>query len=181
MTQSHYQSILDLARHSANGRSLTLPDGLRIRREYGQLVFRAKRRCTSDADDQENATIRIPGTTTFTGQRIEASVLSSAEVAAINIKGDKSPFLEYLDLDRVGQPLVVRRRRPGDCFTPLGLSGSKKLGKFLTAARVPEAVRETVLVFEGQRKIAWVCPVRISEHARVTSNTQRVLRLNVSG
>ena len=74
---------------------------------------------------------------------------------------------------------MVRRRRPGDRFCPLGLAGEKKLGKFLTAAKVPEAMREDLLIFDDGGKIVWVCPVRISERAKVTEETRRILMLRV--
>jgi len=75
--------------------------------------------------------------------------------------------------------VAVRPRQPGDRFQPLGLNSEKKLGKFLTAARVPANVREHVLVFTDQEKIIWACPVRIAEPVRITRQTQRILMLEV--
>ena len=75
--------------------------------------------------------------------------------------------------------MTVRPRRAGDKFRPLGFAGEKKLGKFLTTAKVPREIREHILVFADQEKIIWVCPVRIAEPARVTEQTQRILMLEV--
>jgi tRNA(Ile)-lysidine synthase len=90
--------------------------------------------------------------------------------------GDKGPGCEYLDLDRAGRC----PRRAGDRFHPLGLAGEKKLGKFLTTARVPREVREHILVFADREKIVWVCPVRIAEPAKVTNETRHILMLKVT-
>ena len=95
------------------------------------------------------------------------------------IEGDKSHFVEYLDLDRVTPPIIVRTRRPGDRFQPLGMTGEKKIGKFLTTARVSRDLREHVLVFADRERIVWVCPLRISEQAKVTESTQHLLQLTV--
>jgi tRNA(Ile)-lysidine synthase len=96
------------------------------------------------------------------------------------LKGDKSPFHEYFDLDQVKPPVVVRTRKAGDRFQPLGMSGEKKAGKFLTTAKVPRDVRERILIFADREKIIWVCPVRISEQAKITERTHRVLQLTIS-
>ena len=78
----------------------------------------------------------------------------------------KAVSLEYLDLDQVQPPVVVRTRRPGDRFQPLGLPDEKKVGKFLTTAKVPHDLREQILIFADREKIVWVCPVRMSERGR---------------
>lgn len=95
------------------------------------------------------------------------------------IKRDKNPFCEYLDLGRVRPPVTVRPRRAGDRFWPLGLKNEKKLGKFLTTAKAPRELREHILVFADPEKIVWVCPIRIGEPVKVTEETRRILMLRV--
>lgn len=180
LTQNHYESILRLARQQPARRALTLPGGVSIRTESGNLILQRRRPPNGAGRDDRRVTLDVPGTVTFDEYTVEAKTLASSEVETLKIKGDKGPFLEYLDLDRVGRPLVVRRRRPGDRFRPLGLAHEKKLGKFLTAAKVRETMREKTLVFDDGEKIVWVCPVRISEHAKVANETKRVLMLRVS-
>ena len=122
---------------------------------------------------------QVPGKMRFAGREIEARILPRPEVDAARIEGDKSRFIEYLDLDRVKLPIVVRTRRPGDRFQPLGMAGEKKVGKFLTTAKVPRDLREQILIFADRERIIWVCPVRISEQAKITDRTQRVLQLTI--
>jgi hypothetical protein len=59
------------------------------------------------------------------------------------------------------------------------MAGDKKVGKFLTTAKVPRATRNDILVFDDGVRIVWVCPVRISESVKVTSATRRLLHLKV--
>lgn len=125
-------------------------------------------------------TLPVPGTIRFAGHEIEARVLQRNEIDTAGIGGGKSRFVEYLDLDRVSQPVVVRTRRPGDRFQPLGMVGEKKIGKFLTTAKAPRDLREQILIFADREKIVWVCPIRISEQAKVTQSTQHILQLTVT-
>jgi DNA/RNA-binding domain of Phe-tRNA-synthetase-like protein len=59
------------------------------------------------------------------------------------------------------------------------LPAKKRLGKFLTAAKVPRQSRENALIVADSEKIIWVWPVRISECAKVTSNTSQILQLHI--
>lgn len=86
----------------------------------------------------------------------------------------------YLDADRVRPPLVLRPWRPGDRFTPLGMRGRKKVGDFLTDAKVPRLYRRRLPVLvDGAGTILWLVGWRLAEEARVTAQTRRVLRLRV--
>jgi tRNA(Ile)-lysidine synthase len=88
-------------------------------------------------------------------------------------------FVEKFDLGRVKLPLVVRFRGAGDRFMPLGLRAEKKVGKFLTAAQVPQQVRQKLLIIADSEKIIWVWPIRISEQAKITGETRQILRLQI--
>jgi tRNA(Ile)-lysidine synthase len=183
LTQDHYRGIMQLTRSLA-ARVLTLPGGFTARREEGTVILsrpvsRARRAGLAPPVPSDSVVVQIPGETRFADWRIEASTRNAVEFTMEQIKGDKSPFCEYLDLDRVRPPVVVRPRRAGDKFHPLGFHGAKKLGKFLTAARVPREVREHIVVFADREKVIWVCPVRISESAKITQETRRILLLNV--
>ncbi len=181
LTQDHYARIMQLAR-SAGGGELTLPGEFTAWRQREEIVFSGPAPRSRGGElvlQSPSVTLRIPGETQFAGYRIEARVLDAGELDTRQIKRDKSPSREYLDLGRVRQPVIVRARRAGDRFHPLGLDREKKLGKFLTAARVPANVREHLLVFADREKIIWVCPVRIAEPVRITQETQRILMLEV--
>jgi tRNA(Ile)-lysidine synthase len=89
-------------------------------------------------------------------------------------------FIEWFDLDELKPPIVVRCRQQGDRFWPLGSSGQKKVGKFLTGAKVPQRVRRSVLIVADSEKVIWVWPIRMSEQAKVTDDTRKVLQLQIS-
>jgi tRNA(Ile)-lysidine synthase len=180
MTQLHYKSILQLAGQDVNGKEISLPRGFIARREREQITLtRSKPVKTGGTPACAAAALQIPGKTRFAGYEIEARILPRGEMSGSQIESDKSRWREYLDLDRVKLPVVVRLRQVGDRFQPLGMTGEKKVGKFLTTAKVPHDLRERILVFADQEKIIWICPVRISEQTKVTGGTLRVLQLNV--
>ena len=182
LAQAHYRSILQLARRNVGGKSVPLPSGSLAQREGEQIVLSTPRPTGTvvlAAASPAPTVLQVPGKIQFAGREIEARILPRAELDAARIEGDRSRFVEYLDIDRVEQPLVVRTRRPGDRFQPLGMTGEKKIGQFLTTAKVSRDLREQILIFADRERIVWVCPIRMSEQVKVTESTQRILQLTV--
>ena len=77
--------------------------------------------------------------------------------------------------------LVIRSRRPGDRFHPLGMPGPVKLQDFFVNAGVPRRWRDRVPLVESKGGIAWVAGHRPAEWARLRPAAERVLRLELTG
>ncbi len=91
------------------------------------------------------------------------------------------PRKAFLDLDRVKFPLTLRRWDKGDRFTPLGMSGKKKLSDFLTDLRLSIFQKEETLVLCQGEKIIWVVGHRISHYFRIRPSTQNYCLISLSG
>jgi tRNA(Ile)-lysidine synthase len=75
-------------------------------------------------------------------------------------------------------PLVVRNRRPGDRFRPLGAPGSRKLQDVLVDRKVPRSERDRVaVVVDADDRIVWVAGVAVAHGCRVTASGDGVLIL----
>jgi len=83
--------------------------------------------------------------------------------------------VEFVDADKVSFPLYLRSRLPGDRFSPLGLSGTKKLKDYMIDAHIPVCRRDRIPLLCDQTRIIWVIGERISESVRVDDTTRRVL------
>jgi tRNA(Ile)-lysidine synthase len=82
--------------------------------------------------------------------------------------------------DRVGTSLVVRNRRPGDRFRPVGLDGHKKLQDFFVDRKIARGRRDLVpIVVDDRDRIVWVAGYGIDEAFRVTDSSQAVLLLKL--
>ena len=181
LTQGHYESVFELAAQSIGGRQLELPGGFVVQREYEKLVFsRAKEEQGFESKAFEDITIEVPGTTRFGDYLAEAGVFKVELGSEGRFKAGKTSFAEWFDMDKLKPPLVVRSRRIGERFIPLGLKEEKKVGKFLTAQRVPRRIRGKVLIVTDAEKIIWVWPIRMSEEAKVTGRTQKIVRLQIT-
>jgi len=180
LTERHYATILELARSGAGGRVITLPDGCIAEREQGKLVFQRPTENTKEpARLSRSFRIRVPGRTRFGGYLVEAKLLKMQQDVLDALKTGKTRFEEWFDLDKITLPLTIRPRKVGDRFRPLGLRGEKKVGKFLTASKIPQSLRKKILVVEDGEKIIWVWPIRISEKVKLDDKTRNVLQLRI--
>jgi tRNA(Ile)-lysidine synthase len=122
---------------------------------------------------------------------LEANCIVSAEPASRIPAGGAVPGKQALGsgeacrvaavrLDRCGERLIVRNRRPGDRFRPLGLRGSKKLQDFFVDKKVARTERDAVpLVVDESDRIVWVAGHAVAEDFRVTDPAQAVLILRL--
>ncbi|UCF43476.1 MAG: tRNA lysidine(34) synthetase TilS [Planctomycetota bacterium] len=180
LTQERFERILQLAGQKASGRRIELPGGFVVRSEYGKLIFSRGEDEQATKKTSDSITIKVPGQTRFGNYLAEAGVFEVELGSEGRFKAGKMSFVEWFDLDKVKMPLVVRGRRAGERFIPLGSSQEKKVGKFLTAQRVPQRIRRRLLIAADSEKIIWVWPIRISEEAKVTGQTRRILRLQIT-
>jgi tRNA(Ile)-lysidine synthase len=183
LTQGHYRNILKLADENATGKKIELPGGFTALCEYKNVFF-----CrvglappkTSRSSKTQPVILKVPGKTKFDRYIVELKILAKAEQDLEKFKASKTNSIEWLDFDKVSVPLAVRFRQPGDRFVPLGLSDKKKVGKFLTASKIPYETRRNILIITDAEKIIWLFPIRISERVKVTDNTKKILQLRTT-
>jgi len=85
------------------------------------------------------------------------------------------PLVELADADRVSFPLILRTRRPGDRFVPLGMDAPVKLKDFLIGEKVPREDRDRVLLLCDANRILWVVGIRLSDAVRIDERTKTAL------
>ena len=179
LTNLQYNRIIDLALSRIGNKEICLPGGFRAINEYENLCFCTPGLRMDSAEDLAGAVeIKIPGTTRFASFECKAELLDSGYFSAESLKR-KDEFTEHFDFDKLVGTLKVRRRREGDKFQPIGLPDEKKVGKFLTDAKIGRRIRDKLLIVEDSEKIIWLWPVRISEKVKITPNTKKVLKMNI--
>ncbi|MCX7933746.1 MAG: tRNA lysidine(34) synthetase TilS, partial [Planctomycetota bacterium] len=108
------------------------------------------------------------------GVRVVAELrpVAAGEAAeAIPAAERADPRIAWLAADRLSWPLLLRTRRSGDRFQPLGAPGARKLKKILCDAKMAQAQRNAVRLLCDQEGIVWLWPWRISHRCRLTAAT----------
>lgn len=141
VSQAHIRAMQSLLRAECPSASVSLPDGLIVRRRYDTLcIVRAE--ATPDA-----APVRLfpEGTCLLPPWRIICRVAPVPE----NFKN--TPYRFAIQYDKIAAAeLCVRRRRTGDRLTLSG--GSKTVKRLMIDRKIPRELRDTlpVLTADGQ-------------------------------
>ena len=83
----------------------------------------------------------------------------------------------FLDLGKLRFPLLVRNRREGDRYQPLGAPGQKKLKEIMRAKGIPLSERERRPVFLSGDKIVWILGLPVSEKFKVELGTSDIFSI----
>jgi len=198
----HIEEIMDALSKPA-GKRLSLPGGLIFSIEYGRYLIGSDPAALSPFPGLEaEFTLKVPGETQLPGWHVAATIIDREQMAGggksegasapsetttplplIKGKGIKgiglinNDFTAYFDPDKTGAELVVRTRRRGDRFQPLGMGQPKKLGEFMIDARIPRAWRGQIPIVCSPGQILWVVGWHIGERVKVTKDTKQVLCL----
>jgi tRNA(Ile)-lysidine synthase len=131
--------------------------------------------------------LRIPGRTHLSDDwELEAVLLPADDDARSAARQNENPWRALMDADRAGTELLLRTRRPGDRFQPLGMEGhSASLSDFMINARIPSAWRDQIPILargdtpeRGGGSILWVAGWRLDQRVRVQLHSNRILRLD---
>ena len=151
---------------------LSARTGTRIELRKGMSAW-VDGQCLYLGEYPEAARFEIPfvreGITEFPGGRLESAA------AAVFLKpADGSTA--YLDGEKLPEGLVVRTRRNGDRFHPLGAPGDRKLSDYMTDRKIPLTERDMPLLAAGER-VYYVAGYTVAEEARVTEHTKQMVRI----
>ena len=167
----HVEAALGLLRQEV-GSVTSWPLDWQVRRSYDKLILESAQ---SEADEAVHL-LPIPGVVDLANGagQIVASVLSAFEFEGYS----SDPNVAYCDLGTLAtSQLQVRYWRAGDIFSPLGLGGSKKLQDYFTDVKLDRRLRRRVPIVVCGKQIVWVAGYRLDSRWRLTSNSERLLRL----
>ena len=183
----HLRHVDDMTRLLGGpaGRTIDLPGGLRFHVGYDDAtVARAGADlCPLPRLDGEHR-IAVPGETRAGGWIVAVRLVDNPGADALRHAGDgrgesyRNPVAR-LSPGALSGGLVLRARRPGDRFHPLGAPGSKKLKDFMSDAKVPAAWRDRVPLLVTPRGIAWVAGWRIADWCRVNTEDRQVVEIRL--
>jgi tRNA(Ile)-lysidine synthase len=159
---SGIEAVLELG----EGKECHLQRGFSLRSEGG-FIF-----------EKEEARPKVKYVHTWSGKSILEIKKLGLKFEGEKIKNDHSLPLEidderqaFLDGEKLKFPLLVRNRKQGDKYQPLGAPGKKKLKEIMRAKRIPLSEREKKPVFLCENDIIWVVGLPVAENFKVKKNT----------
>jgi tRNA(Ile)-lysidine synthase len=174
LSRGQVDEALSFMLAAQTGRTMHLPQGITITREYDRFVLSAE-----PAPAEFSHPLAIPGAFRVPelGLEIETSLVSSP---AGGPEDGIYLWQAMFDYDKMGPSLVLRNRRPGDWFCPAGMGGRhKKLQDYFVDEKVPRRKRGTVPLLCSGEDILWVVGLRTDNRFLPGPDTKKALIITI--
>lgn len=107
---------------------------------------------------------------------------NSTDFGKITLK--EGPFMKEkysvsIDRDKIQGSLMVRMRKKGDKFTPLGMAGNKKLKDYFIDKKIERKDREKIGLICDDTNIIWVIGYSINDKYKINKDTKNILNMEV--
>ncbi len=187
---SHLEAARRLAETGSSGAESTLPQGIRL------LVGDGCLKVTDDPQPEKAApewphlglddpiALTVPGRTRIPGTGWDVVIMTYRSNPELrhSIERNQDEWCAYLDAAGAGTFLVLRPRRVGERFQPLGMGGRGTLvSDFMIDRGIPRQWRDQVPILvtgDSSGRILWIAGWRLDERAKVTERTDEVLRIS---
>ena len=182
----HVEQVLGLLKNQS-GREVSLPNGLRARKEYEKLCFF----CVKEKDKYVELTQQIEISQDCLmelkekKEPIELSVGKDGQKISIAVIENtigveeipRKTYTKWLDYDKIKFGFCIRTRQSGDYLICDTLGHRKKLKQYFTDEKIPINQRDEVLLLTQEHQVLWVIGGRMSEHVKVTKETRTLVEI----
>ncbi len=180
---SHIELMSAQLESDSDNWSLDLPDRIRVTRTGESLVISKEKsalRCISTRHKNKEQevyeyVINKPESMIAGKEGIKIIFSEIKDNSSENIFKSK-PGVAFFDMDKICFPLILRNYRHGDRFTPLGMSGSQKIARYLINKKVSAESRLKIPVMLSNNKIIWLAGHIIDDSVKVTQNTRKIIK-----
>ncbi len=179
ITLSHLEEVLNMLNRGRTGSQVHLPRNIVVKRIYQKILISQSRE--PKVRVKYSYQLPIPGEVEIEelNLTLRSSLLNGRSI--VQLRKSFSSKKAYFDLNDIEPPLIIRNRRGGDRFQPLGMRGRKKLKEFFIDEKIPREERERIplLAQREGREILWLVGRRQAEKAKVSQGTKRVLKVEI--
>jgi tRNA(Ile)-lysidine synthase len=168
----HINDIMQIMTESKDDAEVALPQGIIAKKHNKEILIGCE-----ISEKKVNFCKTVPVSGILKIKEIDENYTIRVEP----IKTVKNKYMQkdndnaFLDADKLGKQLIVRNRREGDLFFPLGSKGKKKLKAFLIDKKIPRQKRDMIPLFIAREEIAWVAGLAIGEHFKIDPSTRNVV------
>lgn len=158
-----------------SGRSMEVPGGLFLERDYDDLVIRARER-----EMVFRVPLVVPGETVVPPARLVIETVLLDNLPDPVAEEGNYLWQAAFDYDKIPLPLYLRNRRPGDRFRPAGMGGrSKKLQDYFVDEKVPQMRRNAAPLLATEQDVVWIVGMRTDGRFLPGPGTKKVLVVQV--
>lgn len=172
--RKHILDIIKLQKNST-GTHISLPCSIEAYNNYGDIyighnLFETKK-------DDGIYLLQLEGTTEVGKRKIHTKIIDNNK--NLNLKDDK--FTKYFCFDEVKENIILRYRKNGDKFNPIGIKGTKKLKDIFIDMKIEKNLRDNIPLICFNDEIAWIVGYKISNKFKIKEQTKKILEIKYEG
>ena len=170
---TNIKTLERLVQAAESGKIISLPLGIEAKREYVNLILTRDNAGLKQVDYEYP--VYIPGIIHV--KEINRTI--SIEKTLRDKIDLQNTNKVYLDLDKIKQPIVLRNRRDGDRFRPLGMTGRQKIKSLFINQKIPRDKRNETMLLVDQESVIWIENMHLSDRVKISAQTKNVLALEI--
>ena len=179
----HFDMLEELAEMDC-GKECHLPGQICAVRENGIIRLQKQERTEqqeNQSDFQSESAFICTDTPTdfeYHGWHVKTEIFANNSLIQKQIL-EENKYTKWLDYDIIKSNVLLRTRQKGDYLIVSAQGGRKKLKDFFIDLKIPRDQRDQILLLADGSHILWVVGYRISEAAKVKSETKQVLKIQM--
>jgi tRNA(Ile)-lysidine synthase len=167
------KALEGLTQVTGSGKRISLPFGIEAKREYDNLILTRDNTGLKQVDYEYP--VNIPGIIHV--KEINRTI--SIEKIFRDKMDLQSKNKVYLDLDKIQQPVILRNRRDGDRFQPLGMKGRQKIKSLFINQKILRDKRNEIMLLVDQSSVIWIENMHLSDRVKISPQTINILSLEI--
>lgn len=185
----HVDDVLALC-GKQSGKEVRLPYQVVAKRDFNALHIYGCASCNQERDT--NAVVSISAAELedcrIAGRVLEVP-LGAKELLRIKVFSHigqmreipKKTYTKWMDYDKIKQGFCIRTRRSGDYFIGDMFGHHKKLKEYFIDEKISATERSRMWLLAQESLVLWLIGGRISEHIKVTEETQTIVEIEYIG
>jgi len=178
----HIDQILELIQTNKGHKELDLPYQVLVVREYQRLYIMKKDWESTNVHKDVEYEYHLHGVNEyhFTKPLLHLLIVEG-EVSLEEEKKWRSNYRQVdvatFDTSALCFPLILRNRRKGDCFQPLGMNGHKKVKDIFIDQKIPLPQRQGWPILTDSKGIIWIPGLKKGNRGKVTKDTTDIITI----
>lgn len=173
--EKHHISEVIHIQNIGTGKKTCLPNNIVVYNNYGDIHLSIKNDSIINNRKVLEVNIKDSDEIQFDNFKFKMTLLDSK----VSVKLSQDDFVKYFDADKVGKNIIIRYRKDGDKFMPLGMKVHKKLKDIFINLKVPREDRDNIPLVCFGMEIGWILGHKISENFKIDDKTKTILKIQV--
>lgn len=183
--RNHFDAIWRLI-GKGSGKSVNLPKGVVVSKQGDSLIFR----CDEDGEECGDSIYRICKDVNIKAAFSEQIQVRIGDEHEVVVRAFEKPegyviprntYTKCFDYDKISNGLQIRNAKPGDYLFIDEAGHRKDIKDYFVNEKIPVNQRDNVMILADGSHVIWVMGYRISEQAKITEETTKIIEISVTG